>query len=196
MGERFHSERDAINKLNSSVCMYEGIPHSISVDADISRDIVKGAPLNKLNLVKSIVYTSDEFDYGCPDLGYMYSNGHAHYLSRYPVRVAHEGLRISDIGGAIGGLHSRDFYSVRMYNCIMGKHKSFKECLKVLEEAPNVQSIPFHRHGALFRMDDNCHTIRFDRSVIATYVLKTGEIVPSNRGNTHFTKKALALLEI
>jgi len=148
MADKFWSLDDAMSKMYDSICLYKGVPYRVSFDIDeIAEDYVNLYSLCKPGDVQKVKYTSDDFDYGSPELGWFKSPNRTIYLCRKPGRFNNVGLFRINLDESL----TRDeFYSKHLYNCIMGIHSTFEDA-QTLVWSDGV--VPFGRHIALVRND-------------------------------------------
>lgn len=148
MADKFWSIDDAMTKMYDSICLYKGVPYRVIFDIEeISQEYVNLYSLCEVGAAQKVKYTSDEFDYGSPELGWFKSFARTTYLCRKPGRFNNVGLFRNNLDE---NLNRDEFYSKHLYNCIMGIHSTFEDAKTSVWSAGTV---PFGRHVALVRND-------------------------------------------
>lgn len=182
MGQKFHSNDDAFQKLQNTIIMYEGEPHYISNAKDFLR-VDNQVEVRKLGALgtKLVDYTSDAFDYNNIELGYLTVPGvGAAHVCRRPGRYSFVGIKPENVDSFFD---SGTFYGQPMYDCIMGNHPSFRDALKKLQG----KITPFHRHAAIYLDDPFNMSIMYMNKRIAT-VTKDGNVTSLSAFNGDYGK--------
>ena len=180
MADKFWSIDDAFSKMNDTVCLYKGEPFRVLVNnPGIHSDEVYLLDLRDPSIDRVVKYTSDDFDYGTPELGWFKTKQRTLYLCRRPGRFNNVGLNRSNLDEM---LHREEFYSKHLYNCIMGIHPTFEEAFKNVWTSG---AEPFGRHISLVRDDAFNASIKYINRVVGRINL-SGNISPvlSSRKDT------------
>lgn len=168
--EEYLSRDDARLRLNHTVCMYQGKPVYVRLDQEDfeSQYECRVLDLHKVNngggRGKKVDYRDDAFEAKNIELGYCQTGTNAVYLSRLPIRHNQQGLKQESVmcePSSIG----YDFYSEDMAHCIMGKHRSLKTALAMLNDG--YEKIPLSRTLAVGWLDRTKIALYYKEQVVA-----------------------------
>lgn len=161
--------QDVSRKIGDTICRYKGIPYYVTVNRDNTLNLHSLERFANLPLAHSSVrHTDPEFDYRAPRLGYMNSNGRAHYLSRIPDRhIQRQGLTSAAIQCTP---HCDDdwFLGNQLHDCIMGLYPTLAEALEALDG--DATSVAFGRHVALEKVNNQTVGLMYKTRLIAVHV--------------------------
>lgn len=158
MARELGSREDIMRRYDSSICLLKGEPVYVRVHA--REDVLE--PEHKIRIYKLpsqgegrgglYDYRKEDFQAGPIELGYIFIRNRAYYLQRMPVRQNTHGLttRCISMDGQDNHMGVREFMSGDMRNCILGNHRTLPEALELLKSR-QAESVPIHRHLAIFR---------------------------------------------
>lgn len=198
MAEKLFSRQDMQQKLHRSVCSFENVPVFVEVDHESKHETRVTIHTLGKSLSKEVDYTDSRFSYALPlELGYSVvpTVTAADFLSIFPRRVHHEGLRLENIRFSSGIPASPAYLmSANLYDCIKGIHPSFIECLRDGEQRVAIgKLVPFHRYGALEYVDSELAIIHYRGRLLAsvnrhTEVVQLLSDIPATLAHTIFKK--------
>lgn len=130
-------DRDLQQKLNATVCMYDGKP--VWVEAVGSSVVISDLPGGDNR--RTIKASDPKFDISTPPLGYC-DGDVVKYYSRIPIRRSVQGLSSRSLRGERlpirfnadrdGGTNDRTFFTRQFVDMMMGKYRPLEDTLKYL----------------------------------------------------------------
>lgn len=151
MAEAYLDERDAIRRLEYTICMWKGEPKYIRYKAE--PDLTYACYIYNLKKDMSdkgtkVNYKSDDFSIEVPPLGYANVNGDAYYIERSAIRDQRAGLPIEAIRYPHGKAPDDVVRSQGMYDMFMNRYPSIKEVISDLQQG-KANSLAFSRNYAI-----------------------------------------------
>lgn len=161
---KFDSWDDVRLRLNRTICMYRGRPYLVANEGiePPSKDIYlypldyRERDVEPHQVRIRINHEDPEFECRSPELGYLYWNGDATYVTRIPDRRQRQGITADVLRldpRLMVGPHTL-FCSKAMEDCILGNHKSLQEAIVMIERG-EARSVPVSRHFAIGRIQNN-----------------------------------------
>lgn len=171
MGVAYANYNDAFRRLHNSICFWDKEPVLVRYPYDDTKD------KDKVNLFslkdqkylgegKKFNITDPSFSDATPTLGYCFvGQEQAVYVSRRPDRGLGQGFSADN--AVVKPYCVRWTISSRdMHKCIKGEHPTFYEAQQMLKDG--IGSVPFHRYGALKKLDKKITALYWRDNLIAT----------------------------
>ena len=150
MAYPIHSPQDVVNKLNNSICTYDGFP--VYVQTADGTNLRLSSLIKSKKVPKDCLVTDDKFNYSAFPLGYYWDDNLklGTYLMRFPRRGTSQGLVKQAISGC-SMLSASFFTSPSMGKCILGQHVGLEEAVELAKSDSFSEGniFPFHRYLAL-----------------------------------------------
>lgn len=170
MGAPIFDFEDVIQKLNGTICRYDGRPVFVIANIAGNADLVCSYLDNMLNKF-TIRHDDPKFDYRSAPLGYITVDGNSWYLYRRASRRFQAGLSANNVASVNKYFPIEYITTVHFKECILGEHVSFAEALKqVKDEGKN--SVAFNRQFAISHGQKKAITLDYRGEPVAIWVPK------------------------
>lgn len=153
MGTAYFNRKDVVQRLNGTICFYDGKPYYVWTDGGegsyIFLTTLPDAVNNPHNRLK-VEYTDPKFCYKSPQLGYLFHNKKdAVYVSRLPDRNQSQGLsqRVLYTQPALPK-YSHWMFTTEMEDMLLGRYAGLATA-KSLLSAGLATSVPISKDVAI-----------------------------------------------
>lgn len=191
MAESFGQQDVMQMRLNDTICMYKGQPVHVYSSAEYDHPMVTvcseyfdgDGPIPLDNYIE-VDYTSDDFDYYMPPIGYMnYNNlarARAQYIRRLPMRQYKQGLSPRYLKGS--GLEPDGNVRMTSLLCssgfrtmLLNQYPSVYEAIGLMEDQ-KAESVAISRVVAIGPQDDKFYKVYHKNIVVAGYNREHGYV--------------------
>lgn len=191
----FDTHEDTRQRINRTICSYDGKPVFVQVDGvneisiwPLRRDVGNIPP-------KKVRVTDKKFSYASAPLGYMNYQKNAFYVMRVPNRQTRAGIS-SEILSTDPAIPPAEFFMSKAFeNCIMGTHPSLPTALKSLSKDHN--SVAIHRHLALFKLPSrHIYELRYRGAAIGAFDSNSQQFIFSESPMRSFVERIVQNLHL
>ena len=167
MASKLATHQDVMRRLDNTICKYKGVPYYIKYNVGHTVNIYPIADAKAPFIQCDVDYTSPDFDYGFPEVGYMNLNQHAYYIERISGRDQRMGLPPDMLRYVHGKVNNALFRSKGMENMLLNIYPDVREAVRLIK-AIGATSVALSRDYALDRNEVGDLTVLFHDIPIAT----------------------------